>query len=166
MTRGRDTGRRGSAGLPLRLATAAIVAATLGACQEHEIETPSRAERVEEAEAIFDPAMFDTIAWADPELRIQQGNAVYAAECRRCHGTLGEGDTEYAREHGLDVPSLVKPDWEYAGDPAAVRRRIFIGHEAGMPTWGVAGITPREIDAVAAYVTEDLRPEVLGAGSP
>lgn len=146
----------------IRLATAALVAALLGACQEREIETRSRAERVEEAEALFDPALFDTIAWADQELRIQQGNAVYAAECRRCHGTLGEGDTEYAREQELDVPSLVEPDWEYGGDPAAVRRRIFTGHEAGMPTWGVAGITPREIDAVAAYLTEDLRPEVLG----
>jgi hypothetical protein len=33
-----------------------------------------------------------------------------------------------------------------------------------MPTWGVAGITPREIDAVAFYILERLRPEMLGEG--
>jgi mono/diheme cytochrome c family protein len=46
-----------------------------------------------------------------------------------------------------------------------VRRRIFTGHPAGMPTWGVAGIPAREIDAVAAYILEQLRPDVLGGGA-
>lgn len=139
-----------------------VLAATVaGGCGEHEFDPPSRAERVEEAAGRFDAASFDTITWADDAQRMLEGNAVYAAECRRCHGPLGRGDTEYARANGLDVPSLVEPDWDFADDPVAVRRRIFTGHEAGMPTWGVAGITPREIDAVAAYLLQDLRPEVL-----
>lgn len=152
-----------------RAAAAALgtlaVAAGAG-CGEHEFDAPSRAERVEEAAERFDAASFDTIAWADEAQRMLEGNAVYAAECRRCHGPLGRGDTEYARVNDLDVPSLVEPDWDFADDPTAVRRRIFTGHEAGMPTWGVAGITPREIDAVAAYLTESLRPEVLGGSEP
>jgi hypothetical protein len=41
----------------------------------------------------------------------------------------------------------------------AVRRRIFTGHPAGMYTWGIAGISPREIDAVAHYILERLRPD-------
>jgi hypothetical protein len=44
----------------------------------------------------------------------------------------------------------------------SVRHRIFVGHAAGMPTWGVAGISPREIDGAAYYLLERLRPEVLG----
>ena len=52
-----------------------------------------------------------------------------------------------------------------ADQPDSVRRRVFVGHVAGMPTWGVAGITQREIDAVSFYVLESLRPEVLGGGS-
>lgn len=152
-----------------RVAAAALgtlAGAAGAACGEHEFDPPSRAERVEEATGRFDAASFDTIAWADEAQRMLEGNAVYAAECRRCHGPLGRGDTEYARANDLDVPSLVEPDWDFADDPTAVRRRIFTGHEAGMPTWGVAGITLREIDAVAAYVTESLRPEVLGGSEP
>lgn len=131
------------------------------ACQEHEFEPPSQAERVEEADRRFDTALFDTVSWPDEAVRVREGNAVYAAECRKCHGTVGQGATEYAIANGLDVPSLVEPDWDLADDPLALRHRIYTGHEKGMPTWGIAGISPREIDAVAAYLTEDLRPEVL-----
>ncbi len=145
---------------------AALIAASAASCKEHQIEVPTRAERVEEAEAAFDPAMFDTISWASQEARIEQGNEVFAAECRKCHGTLGKGGTDYAREQELDVPSLVEPDWEFRADLAGVRRRIFTGHEEGMPTLGIAGLSPREIDAVAAYVIDDLRPEVLGSRAP
>jgi mono/diheme cytochrome c family protein len=144
-----------------RLAAALLLASSVGACQEHEFEPPSRAERVEEAATRFDPSMFDTIAWDSDAQRVLEGNAVYAAECRRCHGTLGRGETEYARSQRLEVPSLVEADWAYADDPVAVRRRIFTGHEEGMPTWGIAGISARQIDAVAAYLTDDLRPEIL-----
>lgn len=137
------------------------------ACEKPEFEPPDRAERVQQAEAGFDPAAFDTIAWESSELRVQVGNIVYAAHCRKCHGFLGRGDTEYAREEGLHIPSLVEPGWEVASDTMGVRRRIFAGHPERMPTWGVAGISLREIDAVTAYLLEQLRPEVLDTrGNP
>ncbi|MEN8374060.1 MAG: cytochrome c [Gemmatimonadota bacterium] len=150
----------------LRRVAPVIALASAAGCTEPEFEPPSRAERVEAADERFDLALFDTIAWPDSLQRLQEGNAVYAAECRRCHGTLGEGMTEYAVANELDVPTLVGPDWPLAADPMALRRKIFTGHQAGMPTWGIAGISAREIDAVAAYLTEDLRPEILGARSP
>ena len=142
---------------------AGLGAVALAGCQEHEFHPPDREEQVAEAEAEFSPALFDTIAWESDAERIQRGNSVFAAECRKCHGALGRGDTEYARAEGIAVPSLVESEWEFGDDPVALRRRIYTGHPAGMPTWGVAGITRREIDAVAAYITEQLRPEVLGA---
>ena len=137
----------------------------LAACGgEHEFEPPDRAGQVAEAESLYRAARFDTVAWASDDTRALEGNVVFSTKCRQCHGPLGEGGTEYARERGLAVPSLVSPDWEYAGDLEAVRRRMFVGHPEGMPTWGVAGITPREIDAAAFYIVERLRPEVLGEG--
>ena len=149
-------------------AFAAVVAVSVLAagCSDPEFEPPSRAERVADADRRFDPALFDSIDWPEQSERMLAGNAVYAAECRRCHGPLGRGDTEYARANHLAVPSLVEPDWDLADDPIALRRAIYIGHEAGMPTWGVAGITVREIDAVAAYLAEDLRPELLTGSEP
>lgn len=155
--------------MSIRLCAAALAAVlVLAGCEKEEkrFDPPDRAARVAAADTLFAEAVWDTITWASPEERLFVGNDVYAANCRRCHGPLGEGDTEYALERQLDVPSLVEPGWEYDGDLHAVRHRIFVGHQAGMPTWGVAGISLREIDAAAHYVLDQLRPEVLGQPRP
>ena len=141
------------------LALAALAAAACG----HDFEPPDRGERVREAEAVYSNAIFDTIAWTSDSVRSLEGNEVYAAECRRCHGPLGRGNTDYARARGLTVPSLVTPDWPLASMDS-IRREIFVGHEEGMPGFGIAGITPRDIDGAAYYVLATLRPEVLGSG--
>ena len=145
-----------------RLATLALILATaVAACDDHEFHPPGEEERAARADSMYQAASFDTIAWASDSARIQTGNLVFADECRRCHGPLGRGDTDYARERELDVPSLVTPDWPYATSVDTVRRQIFVGHGPGMPEWGVGRLTAREIDAVAAYVLRQLRPEVL-----
>lgn len=150
-----------------RALSALLVASALaaGGCEQHEFRPPDRTVQEAEAQAQFEPAAFDTIEWDSPEARVQVGNIVFAAHCRKCHGVLGRGATEYAQQEDLDVPSLVEPDWPLAGEPMGVRRRIYTGHQE-MPTWGVAGISLREIDAVTAYILVQLRPEVIGGGRP
>lgn len=150
-----------AAGRLAGVAAMVCVAVGAAACADHEFERPSREGQMLQADSILTPETFDTITWSSDSLRVAAGNNAYASQCRSCHGYLGRGDTDYAREHNVQPPSLVREDWPYT-DIAAVRRRIFIGHPEGMPTWGVAGITPREIDAVAYYLLEVLRPEVLG----
>lgn len=127
------------------------------ACEEPKFSPPDPEERASEAEVAYREAILDTVTWASAEVRLLTGNQVFGAHCRRCHGPFGEGDTPYARERRLEVPSLVEPEWEYAGDLGAVRRRIFTGHPQGMPVWGIGGISLREIDAVAFYILEQLR---------
>ncbi|HUF76136.1 MAG TPA: cytochrome c [Longimicrobiales bacterium] len=134
--------------------------AALGAC-EQEFEPPDPSVRVERAAAAYSLALFDTIVWEDPETRITQGNVAYAEQCRRCHGTVGSGETDYARARNLTVPSLVEPDWAFA-NLDSLRRRIYTGHESGMPVFGDGTLDPRQIDATAAYILLGLRPEVLG----
>jgi len=136
------------------------VACVTTACGGHDFEPPDRAERVERAAAAYSPTLFDSISWADSSTELTEGNIVYAEECRRCHGPLGQGGTDYARERGLTVPSLVVPDWPLA-DPDSLRRRIYVGHESGMPVYGDGNLTPRQIDATAAYILRTLRPDVL-----
>lgn len=140
------------------LTVLALAGLLLQGCKGHEFEPPDREKQVERADSLYSPAIFDTVSWDSAELRARDGNVVYATTCRRCHGTLGRGDTEYARERDLDVPSLVRADWEF-DTVDRVRRQIFAGHAEGMPTFGVARLTPREIDAVAYYVFEVLRPD-------
>jgi mono/diheme cytochrome c family protein len=137
-----------------------------GACDDHEFEPPPREERVAAADSVYSPAIFESITWTSSTVRLQAGNLVYADVCRRCHGALGQGGTEYAAVNRLDVPSLVRPEWPYQGDFDALRRFIFTGHEGGMPTWGIGRLSPRQIDAVAAYLQEQLRPEMLAPSAP
>ena len=130
-------------------------------CGEERFDPPSREDRVLEAEHLYSPALFDSLAWESDEVRALEGNVVYASNCRDCHGMMGEGGTPYAEQRHLDVPSLVDREWELAEDLAETRHRVFVGHPDGLPTWGVAGLSPREIDAVSYYLLKVLRPEVL-----
>jgi mono/diheme cytochrome c family protein len=147
-------------GLLPALAVGAVLAAA--ACAEHEFDPPDREARIARADSLYEPARFDTVTWASDSLRAIAGNVVYSASCRNCHGQLGEGGTPYAAQRGLEVPSLVAAGWRWADEPDSVRHRIYVGHIEGMPTWGVAGLTDREIDAVTHYLLEVLRPELLG----
>ncbi len=144
----------------LRLLGATAFLLALGACG-HDFEPPDRADHLALAEALYSAVLFDTLTWKSDYTRAMDGNGVYVDKCRRCHGTLGSGATEYAEARGLDVPSLVELEWKFTGGLESVRHYIFVGHEGGMPTWGLAGLTPREIDGAAFYLLSQLRPEVL-----
>jgi len=141
----------------------AILGLAVGACG-HEFEPPDSGERIQAAEAIYNAELFDSLKWENDSVRSFEGNAVYAAKCRRCHGTMGSGHTDYGHERGLEVLSLVEPDWPLASSLDSLRHEIFAGHEGGMPGFGVAGITAREIDASAFFILFTLRPDVLGSG--
>lgn len=143
----------------LVVASACALAVGAGACHQ-EFEPPDRAVRVARADSLFATAAFDTVLWVDQGTRTTEGNLVYAEACRRCHGTLGRGATDYARERNLDVPSLVERDWPYA-QVDSLRHKIYIGHESGMPIFGDGALSLRQIDATAAYILLTLRPEVL-----
>jgi len=136
-----------------------------GGCAEHEFEPPDREAQVEAASSTFSVARYDSISWESNDQRALEGNVVWSSQCRNCHGPLGGGETPYATERGLAVPSLVEADWRYATRRDSVLYRIHSGHAEGMPTWSVAGISPREIDAVTWYLMEVLRPEVIGGGA-
>lgn len=164
MSRPRTEPADGVRRFALTCVACAGVAAVGAGCADQEFEPPDREARVEAAAARYTAAAFDSIAWPADSVRALEGNVVFSSECRQCHGPLGEGGTEYAEERDLEVPSLVEAEWEYAGDLEGTRRRIFTGHPDGMPTWGVGRLEPREIDAVAFYLLERLRPEVLGSG--
>lgn len=151
---------------PLAATVAGLLVGTAGlvGCGEYEFHPPDRDAQVAEAAAGFSLETYDSVTWVSDSIRSLEGSVVWSSQCRNCHGPLGSGATAYAENQGLDVPSLVTPDWRYAGQRDSVLLRIHSGHAEGMPTWSVAGISPREIDAVAYYLLEVLRPEVVGGG--
>jgi mono/diheme cytochrome c family protein len=143
--------------------------AALTACEEKTYDPPPESSRLELADSLYSPALFDTVTWPSADQRITAGNLVYADYCRRCHGSVGQGGLARVAGRELHVPSLVGDSWRFDEDTDAVRERVFTGHAAGMPSWGISRLTPREIDAVSYYLLEQLRPEVLTerpGGSP
>jgi mono/diheme cytochrome c family protein len=152
--------------------TLSIIAAVawIGACggeppaQEPVVQGPTRADSVQLATAAFDPAAFDTIAWTTDAEAMERGSLVYRISCSKCHGTEGRGDANFvARGDTLRPPSLLAADWRFAEDPMGLRRQIFTGNVEGMPYWGLVGLKYRDLDAVARYILQHLRPTYGGA---
>jgi mono/diheme cytochrome c family protein len=118
----------------------------------------ARADSVATAEGIYDSAVFDTIQWETPEAKLERGALVWRVSCVKCHGMEGGGDGSLATEHAFAVPDMGTGDWAWAGDLAAIRHRVFVGHESQMPAWGLYGLSYRDVDAVATHIDA-----VLGA---
>jgi len=144
----------------LRLLAATGLVLAMGACGHH-FEPPVESDRLAEAEALYATEIFDSLTWESDYTRALDGNSVYVDTCRKCHGSLGEGATDYAEGRGLDVPSLVAANWDFSDGLESVRRQVFVGHEGGMPAFGTTGLSPRQIDGAAYYVVAQLRPEML-----
>jgi mono/diheme cytochrome c family protein len=144
----------------------ALLGTLAPACNDEGYEPPGEEHRLELADSLYSPALFDTISWESNQERVVHGNLVYADFCRRCHGAVGEGGPATVAGREIVVPSLVDAEWHLGDDMEAARRRIFAGHTGGMPSWGISRLTPREIDAVAYYLLEQLRPEMLSPQAP
>jgi mono/diheme cytochrome c family protein len=129
------------------------------AAQSAEARRAARADSVAQAAAAFDPAVFDSIAWASDNERWERGGVVWSFSCQKCHGSDGRGTGEIAVQANLAVPDLLASDWSLAGDIPAIRRAIFVGHETAMPSWGLVGLKYKDIDAVAHYIDDLLRAE-------
>ena len=137
------------------------LALLLVACADERPAGGTEEERTAAAALAYDPSAFDTISWASDSAALARGADVWKWAGTSCHGERGGGDAMLVTEAGdtLRGPSLVEPNWPYARDEEALRRRIFTGTVAGMPHWGLRGLTYRDLDAVARHVREVLRAE-------
>jgi mono/diheme cytochrome c family protein len=156
----------------LRILSAVVIAMLMGGCGgEQEVPEPqqasaedaeealraARADSVAMAQTQYNPAVFDTIAWSGGEDRFERGELVWSYSCTTCHGTRGRGDGELAEQSDFSMPDFTVADWAYGDDIPAIRHRVYIGHESEMPSWGLYGLSYRDVDAVAFYVNEVFR---------
>jgi len=118
-------------------------------------EGPDSAAMAQEA---YDPTMFDTVSWESQDAAVERGQVVYRFSCMKCHGEKGLGDAAFVRGGDtLRPPSFREPDWSYADDKEGIREQVFVGTAETMPHWGLVGLTPRDVDAVAIYIMDGLR---------
>ena len=107
----------------------------------------------------FDAMAFEGITWASQAETLEHGQAVFEANCQKCHGVTGAGEGGYIfGGQSLQPPSWIVADWRLADDPVALRSYIYSGSVGGMPYWGLTGVSYRDIDAVADYIVYVLRP--------
>ena len=148
---------------PLSIAGAGAVmalAALTSACEQQQAEplVTDEAARTAEAVMAYDASAYDTVRWATDEEAIARGRDIFAWACAECHGPGGAGDGGRVIEGDtLHPPSFLEPDWEYADDPNALHRKVFIGNTLGMPHWGLRQMRPRDIVAVERYIRMELR---------
>jgi len=139
-----------SAGLALALGATA--------CDTQQ-EQPERdeAEIVENATAEYDPAAYDTVSWPSDSAAIARGRDIFKWACAECHGPDGLGDGGRVIDGDtIQPPSFHREHWEYADDPDALHRKVFVGNSLGMPHWGLRQMRPRDIVAVERYIRLEL----------
>ena len=142
---------------PIALMLSGLTWLTACSGQESEEERQARmlqAERdsIAMADSLYESVVFDTLTWESREARLERGGVVWRSSCQKCHGADGKGAGELARQLEIEVPPLSVD----TTDPAAIRRAIFVGHEGAMPNWGLHGLKYRDIDAVTAYIVQQL----------
>jgi mono/diheme cytochrome c family protein len=139
-----------------------LIAAACGGAESspeerQEARREARTDSVEQAEAMYDSTAYDTITWASDNAMYERGGVVWSFSCQRCHGPDGKGQGEWTEKYGFTVPDITVADWPLAGDVPAIRKAIFVGHSSEMPNWGLKGLKPRDVDAVAHYIDGLLR---------
>ncbi len=142
---------------PLLPALVFGLAACGGEAPSQQVGNPS-ADSVRVASEMFDEAAFDSLAWDDATAAQERGALVFRVSCAKCHGPRGQGDGGFVSAGDtLQPPSFRQAEWRYTADPIGLRKRIYTGTAAGMPTWGLYGLGYRDIDAVATYIMNVLR---------
>lgn len=143
--------------IPLALALPFLLAACGGGKQEQAAAPPdSTAMALEQ----YSPALFDTITWSGDSAQRNRGEVVWNFSCKKCHGQLGHGDGEGLAELAQMGDTIQPPDfateWRFGTDREAALKAIYAGTQKGMPHWGLTALKPRDVDAVAAYVRQNL----------
>lgn len=80
---------------------------------------------------------------ADPQAR-EIGERMYLTYCVQCHGSNARGSRGF--------PNLTDRDWQWGGDPEAIKATITGGRQGVMPPMGAAVGTAEDVENLAHYV--------------
>jgi mono/diheme cytochrome c family protein len=107
----------------------------------------------------YSPALFDSITWAADTAETNRGAVTWIFSCKKCHGETGHGDARLVVEGDTIVPpDFSVAGWRFATDREGLLKYIYTGNEKRMPHWGIEGLKPRDMAAVATYIQTMLIP--------
>ncbi|MGL4636124.1 MAG: cytochrome-c oxidase, cbb3-type subunit III [Beijerinckiaceae bacterium] len=81
----------------------------------------------------------------EPGAKLDEGKALFAANCAACHGDAGKGNQE------LGAPNLTDAIWLYGSDHKAIAEMIRNSRAGVMPAWKDR-LDPMTIKALTIYV--------------
>lgn len=138
--------------------TAALgVVAVLGGCGSQQEEPADQLNTTAAAEQEYNPAAYDTVTWASDSAAIARGRDIFKWVCAECHGVTGHGDGGRVIDGDtIRPPDFHQEDWQFADDPQALHRKVYVGNTLGMPHWGLRQMRPRDIVAVERYIRMEL----------
>ena len=135
-----------------------LVACGSGAQDQTEVARPDSVAMAMALEQ-YSPALFDSITWAADTAQTNRGAVVWTFSCKKCHGDTGRGDARLVVEGDTIVPpDFHMAGWRFASDRAGLLKYIYTGNEKRMPHWGIEGLKPRDMAAVATYIQTMLIP--------
>jgi mono/diheme cytochrome c family protein len=139
-----------------RVPFALVVPMLLGACSggaEQEQAQVARPDSVAMALEQYSPALFDTITWSTDTAQTNRGSIVWTFSCKKCHGETGSGDARMVVDGDtITPPDFHTPGWRFANDREGLLKYIYSGNDKRMPHWGIEGLKPRDVAAVATYI--------------
>lgn len=159
--------------VPLGLAVTFLAVACGGGQKQSSAGPDSAAIALQQ----YSPTLFDTISWPADSAAMNRGSVVWEFSCQRCHGATGAGDAKFVAQvqdstgkmvnDTLKPPSFLEPGWQYATDKQALTKFIYVGSGVKpMPHWGIKGLKPRDIDAVATYIQKVVVAAKPGQAKP
>jgi mono/diheme cytochrome c family protein len=99
-------------------------------------------------------ALILVFTWGSSTVRAADGKAVYDTRCAVCHGATGGGDGPGAAIFKTKPQKFTDPAF-WQGD---VNQKISQAVTMGYKQMGKMDLSPDEIKAVTAYITQQFKP--------
>ena len=94
------------------------------------------------------------VTWGSSAVRAADGKAVYNTRCAACHGATGQGNGPGAAIFKTKPQKFTDPAF-WQGNPA---QKISQAVTMGYKEMGKMDLSPDEIKAVTAYITQQFKP--------
>jgi mono/diheme cytochrome c family protein len=94
------------------------------------------------------------ITWGSSAVKAADGQAVYKARCAACHGATGQGDGPGAAIFKSKPQKFTDPAFWQGNADQKISQAITMGYKK----MGKMDLSPDEIKAVTAYITQQFKP--------
>ena len=94
------------------------------------------------------------VTWGSSAVRAADGKVVYDTRCAPCHGATGQGDGPGAAIFKTKPQDFANPPFWQGNVDQKISQAVTMGYKE----MGKMDLSPDEIKAVTAYITQNFKP--------